>query len=105
MKSTAPPLKPFVVGEVVATSLEALLSAAALHLGEAMPDGRKLAKTDPQEAWRALMAATGMLRYVGPLMDKAIADGYQATLQKRLALLAARHPNVEFPIPPDLDLG
>lgn len=101
MKSS-PLLNPVVVGEVVATSLEALLSAAALHLGEPMPDGRKLMKADPMEAWRALLAATGLLRYVGPLMDPAVAEGYAATLQQRLDLLAARYPDQDFPIPQDL---
>lgn len=95
-------IKPFEVGEVVATSLEALLSAAALNLGEPMPDGRKLAIPDGMEAWRALLGATGLLRYVGPLMDPAKARAYEATLQQHLAQLAAMYPDEEFPIPADL---
>lgn len=96
------PLKSFEVGEVIVTSLEALLSAAALNLGESLPDGRKLSLPDGMEAWRALLGAIGLLRYVGPLMDPAVAKGYQATLQRLLEKIAAMYPNEDFPIPADL---
>jgi hypothetical protein len=87
---------------VVLTSLEALLSAAALNLGEAMPDGRRLAKPDPQEAWVALLTASAILSHTGPLMKPEAAAPRQATLDRLLALLAQRHPNEQFRLPAHL---
>jgi hypothetical protein len=96
------PLLPFTVAEVVLTSLEALLSAARLHLGEAMADGRRLDQTDPQEAWRALLAASALVSHTGALMAPEALAPRQAELERLLALLAERHPSAQFAVPAHL---
>lgn len=98
----SPSLAPFTVGEVVLTSLEALLSAAALHLGEAMPDGRRLDTPDPQEAWLALLSASALLNHVGALMKPEHLAPRQATLDRLLKRLAERHPTTRFTLPAHL---
>lgn len=93
------PVTPFTVGEVVLTSLDALLSAAALNLGEAMPDGRTLDRPDAQEAWKAILAASGMLKHVGPLMKESAWRQAEERLQAVTSRLATLHPDTEFPVP------
>jgi hypothetical protein len=95
----AAPLEPFTVGQLVLTSLESFFSAASLHLGDALPDGRKLAATDPQEAWRALLAASALLNQFAPLMTDNRLVPYQAGLEHLLQRLGETYPNARFPAP------
>jgi hypothetical protein len=92
-------LEPFTVGQLVVSAIEAFFSAAALHLGESLPDGRKLDVTDPLEAWRALLGASALLMQLGPLMADAKLLPYQAGLDHMLAKLAADYPTTRFPVP------
>ena len=82
------PLKPFTVGQLVLTSLETFFSAASLHLGDALPDGRKLDATDPQEAWRAVLAAA---HRQDPLADIRLGHEDYAWITSQLLTLARRH--------------
>lgn len=94
-----PHVAPFSVAEMVVTSLEAFMSAAALNLGEATPDGRNLAAPDALEAWRALLAATGLLNQFSPMMNETLLVPYQAGLAHLLQTFVARHPDLEVPVP------
>lgn len=87
------------VGQVIGESIDALLLAAALHLGEATPDGRRVARPNADEAWRAILAASAMIHAVGDMMEPLVASRYAAALQANLELLKRRFPNREFPIP------
>jgi hypothetical protein len=94
-------MAPFKVAEVVVTSLEALISAAALHLGDALPDGRALptADQDADEAWFALLAAGALVDQLGPMMDPKIRQGWQDRLGELAERLAEAYPQKEFPAP------
>lgn len=91
------------VGQVIGESIDALLLAAALHLGEATPDGRRLARPSGDEAWRALLAASAMIHAVGPMMEPMVASRYAAALQANLELLKRRFPQREFTVPAIFD--
>lgn len=95
------PMQPFKVAEVVVTSLEALISAAALHLGDAMPDGRGLPadQRDPVEAWFALLGAGALVDQLGPLMQAEIRDAYRSRIEGLVDRLAKEHPARKFPAP------
>jgi hypothetical protein len=96
-----PELAPFKVAEIVVTSLEALLSAAALHLGEALPDGRQLAVTerDPVEAWMALLSASALVEQMGRYMNETARKAFEGKLQALVDKLAAQHGDKQFPAP------
>jgi hypothetical protein len=96
---SAEPMEPFSVGQLVLTSLEAFLNAAALHLGDALPDGRRLDATDPQEAWRALLGASALLNQFGPLMKGDKLVPYEAGLAHLLERLGQAYPDARFPAP------
>lgn len=91
------------VAEITLTTLQALLSAAALHLGTALPDGRRLARPDAQEAWKAILGASGLLDRVGPLMAPEAYAAQRERLNGLLSLLAERHGKERFPLPPELE--
>lgn len=95
------PMQPFQVAEIVVTSLEALLSAAALHLGDAMPDGRGLPadQRDPVEAWFALLGAGALVDQLGPLMQAERRDGWRTRIAGLVERLAKAHPDRRFPAP------
>lgn len=85
------------VGDMIAQSIMTLLSAAALHLGERTTGGAQApAQPDPDEAWRALLAAASLIRRMRPLLPEAVPARWQ-TLTSRLA---ATYPDREFPVPP-----
>jgi hypothetical protein len=90
---------PFTVSELIATSLDALVSAASLHLGEALPDGRRLDQPDPMEAWRALLAIHALLGQLGPMMDDGAIAPFKNAYAYLIKRLAERHPGEEFPVP------
>lgn len=92
-------LEPFTVGQLVLTSLESFFSAASLHLGDALPDGRKLEATDPQEAWRALLAASALVNQFAPLMTDDRLVPYQAGLEHLLQRLGETYPDARFAAP------
>lgn len=73
-------IEPFEVGEIVVTSLEALLSAAALNLGDVMSDGKRLLSPNPQQAYLALVSASALVVELSPLMEPSIFEHYQAAL-------------------------
>ncbi len=95
------PMASFKVAEVVVTSLEALISAAALNLGDALPDGRALAAAarDPIEAWFALLAAGALVDQLGPMMNIELREGYRERLTDLAERLAEAHPQKDFPVP------
>lgn len=98
-QSVATPIEPFTVAELLATSLESFMGAAHLHLGGALEDGRKLTERDPQEAWRALLAAAALLNQFEPMMSEEVLLPLQERLRDYLRQLGAQHPDEEFPAP------
>lgn len=102
MADAAPDLAPFSVPVLIATSLDALISAATLHLGDPMPDGRRLDAPDPQEAWRALLAVQGLLAHAGPLMAEETIAPFRTAHAYLVQRLADAHPETAFPVPPAL---
>ena len=92
------------VGRQVETALKAFLSAAALHLGDALPDGSRLPAPDPEEAWRALLCAVALADALGPVMPPALHATYDPALEALLARFAAAHGTRELP-PPGLATG
>ena len=100
MPTSPAPVAPFTVAEVMVTAMEALLSAAALHLGDALPDGRQLPaeRRDPMEAWLALVGVAAWLEQLGPMMAEQIRGGYNERTEALLARLASRYPDASFPI-------
>ena len=101
MSDQPKPMPAFQVAEVVVTSLEALISAAALHLGDRMPDGRGLTtgQQDPVEAWFALLGAGALVDQLGPLMQAEIRDGYRSRIEGLVDRLAKGYPTKKFPAP------
>lgn len=101
MPPAGPPMQPFKVAEVVVTSLEALVSAAALNLGAELPDGRALpaSEQDPMEAWLALLAAGGIMDAVGAMMQQELREGYRGRIGEQADKLAAMYPKKPFPVP------
>lgn len=93
--------EPVIVNEVIAGSLQSFLAAAALHLGETTADGRTLTERDPQEAWRALLAANALVRQMEPIIH----ESFTASLAYLAERLAAEYPDVEFPVPAPLVAG
>lgn len=81
--------------EVIALTLQGLLATAALHLGETLPDGTAIAERDPQEAWRALLSATALVRQFAPMLH----EGFARTLETLLNRFAASYPTLELPVP------
>lgn len=96
-----PELAPFKVAEIVVTSLEALISAAALHLGEALPDGRKLseAERDPVEAWMALLSASALVEQMGRYMRDDLRQTFEKRVTGLVEQLAAKYGDRQFPAP------
>ena len=92
---------PVSVNEVIAASVQSFLAAAALHLGESTADGQALAESDPQEAWRAILAAHALIHRLEPMMH----ESFKASLTYLTDRLAALHPDVEFPVPASLAGG
>lgn len=93
---------PFTVNDVILASLEALFAAAALHVGETLPDGTRLASPDEQEAWKALLAASGMVAHVRSVMASEAKDVVEPRLKALLTAFAARYPNAALPAPASL---
>lgn len=83
------------VPTIAGLALQGFLSAASLHLGETASDGTRIEQADPQEAWKALLAADALLKALGPLAHADFRQA-QAHLARRLA---ERHPTSEFPLP------
>lgn len=98
MSTTADTLDTFSVGELVATSLDALINAAALHLGE--PDvhtALPLEQPDRHQAWLALYAASALLEQLGPLMDEDALVPFRAGFSRLVITFAEQHPDFELP--------
>ncbi|MDB5096931.1 MAG: hypothetical protein JWM80_1352 [Cyanobacteria bacterium RYN_339] len=87
------------IGDQVLASLHGFLSAAALHLGEPSADGAKLAAPDPQEAWRALLAAVALADRLGPVMPPAELALVEAPLARLLERFAELHPDLPLATP------
>jgi hypothetical protein len=92
---------PFKVATVIVTALEALISAAALNLGEALGGNRVLApgERDPHEAWIALLSVSTLLDTLGPLMHAETRESYQARVAGLAGLLASQYPETPFAVP------
>lgn len=89
------------VGYLVAASLEAFFATAEGHLGDARPDGSRVALPDPQEAYLALLAASSLVDQLCHVMAPALHQTYATRLERLLALYEARHPgpHAEAPAP------
>lgn len=87
----------FTVGELVVVSLDGLLAAAALHLGEPDEAGSRLEAPDPQQAWLALFAASALLEQLGPLMSEDVVVPYRAGFARLVEKFAAEHPAFHLP--------
>lgn len=94
-------MAPFKVAEIVVTSLEALISAAALHLGEQLPDGRQLpeAERDPIEAWMAILGASSLVDQLGRYMRDDLRQTFETRVQGLTEALATRYGDRPFPAP------
>lgn len=87
------------VSTIARTTIQGLFSAAALHLGEAMPDGRTLEQPDPQEAWLALLSAGALLDQFYPLLSEEVEAPYRQVMQGLAERLAERHADIQLPMP------
>jgi hypothetical protein len=96
---------PFQVGELLVTSLDGFLTAAALHMGDKLADGRGLERTDPTEAWLALLGATGLLLELAPVLANEIKLPYQAILADLLKRYAEAFPDRSVPLPTKHPIG
>ena len=85
----------FTVGELVATTLDALINAAAAHLGQPLPDGRQLAKPDARQAYMALLCAGELLESLSPLMNEAAVLPIRAGLARQSLIFAELHPDFD----------
>lgn len=94
-----PALEPVRAGELVVTALDALLSAAALHMGKLMPDGRGLAEPDPMEAWIALLGASALYAQLQPLFDEEATAVYRQELVTLLEQFGTEHAGLAVPTP------
>lgn len=96
---------PFSVAELLLTSLDGFLTAAALHMGDKLEDGRGLQITNATECWLALMGATGLLVELAPMLNDEIKKPYEATLAKLLARYADAFPEQTVAPPTKRPLG
>ncbi len=92
-------LPEFKVGQLVADAINAFLSAAALHLGEATPDGEQVAMPSPSEAWLALMGASALVGELSEHMAAPMRQYFQQALDSLLLKFAERFPDEEVPAP------
>lgn len=83
------------VATLAALTLQGFLTAAGLHLGEEAPQAPRLARPDPQEAWRALLAADALCRALDPWLN----DAFRVALQRLARRFAERHPGLAVPLP------
>lgn len=96
MADTVPAAQPVPeVAALAALTLQSFLTAAALHLGQALPDGTRLPHPDAHEAWRALLAADALVRALAPWLD----DAFRRALQDLAAAFALAHPTLAVPAP------
>lgn len=99
MSKPRDPAFPHTVGEVVGTSLDAFLTAAALHLGEPDRNGKHIQQPDPIEAWIAMISASALLMQLRPIMTDAMRAPYEQALRQLADRFAAQHPDVRVPAP------
>lgn len=92
-------IAPVSAGEVLATSLEAFISVAALNLGDSTAEGQRLEQPEPREAWFALMAASALLIELRPMLDEAIAEYYRVAVLGLLQRFAREHAELQVPAP------
>jgi|GEM_PF-3349002 hypothetical protein len=95
--ASAPTAPDFKVAQIVATSIDALLSAASLNLGEPLADGSRLAEPDPVEAYLATMAAHTLIERMGPLMTDTVRMPFEAAIARLAKLFAEKHPHQPVP--------
>lgn len=90
-------LPPVSAGQVLATSLEAMLSNASLNLGDRTPEGQRLEHPDAQEAWLSLMSASALLVELAPVLDDSVAGYYRVALVGLLERFAKLYPEQQVP--------
>jgi hypothetical protein len=91
-------LPPLPVDQMVIDSLNAFLSAASLHLGEALPNGQRVVP-NPTEAWLALMGASALLTGLSDVMAEPVRTPVEQTLDTLLRRFAERYPEEVVPVP------
>lgn len=89
----------FSVGELLVTSLDGLLTAAALHMGDKLADGRGLRETDATECWLALLGAAGLLVELAPVLRDEVKRPYEAILADLLQRYGEAFPDRKVPTP------
>lgn len=76
----------FSVSELTLSILEGFLMAASLHLGDTSPEGVRLEKREPMQAWLALKSAGALMDQLAPIMNEDL----RVPLHARLTFLFER---------------
>ena len=94
-------VKPYelTVGQMVVDAINAFLSAAALHLGEATSTGERVAEPRSSEAWLALMGAIALVDELTPQMGETVQSHFRQSLDGLLLKFAERYPDEDVPAP------
>ncbi|HEY9724797.1 MAG TPA: hypothetical protein V6D47_22530 [Oscillatoriaceae cyanobacterium] len=89
----------FTVAELLVSQLDGFAGAAELHLGEAMPDGRKPARPNGHEAGAALIALAALLHQFLPVMTADALVPFRARLAALNARFAQSYPEIVLVLP------
>lgn len=84
----------FSVSELTLTILEGFLTAASMHMGEASPEGVRLEKPEPMQAWLALKSAGALLDQLAPIMNADVRVPLHARLTYLFETFEAKVPQV-----------
>lgn len=84
----------FSVSELTLSILEGFLAAASLHLGDTSPEGVRLEKREPMQAWLALKSAGALMDQLAPVMNEDLRVPLHARLTFLFERLEAAVPQV-----------
>ncbi|MNR94203.1 hypothetical protein D3C72_252760 [compost metagenome] len=84
----------FSVSELTLSILEGFLAAASLHLGDTSPEGVRLQKAEPMQAWLALKSAGALMDQLAPVMHEDVRVPLHARLTFLFERLEAAVPQV-----------
>lgn len=84
----------FSVSEMTLSILEGFLAAASLHLGDTSPEGVRLEKREPMQAWLALKSAGALMDQLAPVMHEDVRVPLHARLTYLFERLEAAVPQV-----------
>lgn len=87
----------FSVSDLTLTILEGFLAAASLHLGETSPEGVRLERPDPLQAWLALKSAGALMDQLAPVMNEDVRVPLHARLSFLFEQLESRVPKDAAP--------